>query len=135
MPVSKYFSKGSKLYSILKFKCPHCHEGEFFKSANPYDLKSMSETYASCPNCSRKISIEPGFYYGAMYISYALGVAHIVAFLIFRSVLNLNLEFWNFIILVGTFLILLTPLYYALSKIIWANLFIHYKLEQNDEKH
>ena len=23
--------KGTKLYSILKLKCPHCHEGEFFE--------------------------------------------------------------------------------------------------------
>ena len=77
--------------------------------------------------------MEPGFYYGAMYVSYALGVAHIVSFLVAQWVLGFEMEFWNFIILVGAFLIVLTPVYYALSKIIWANLFMNYKGEKNEK--
>jgi uncharacterized protein (DUF983 family) len=119
--------KGNKLYSILKFKCPHCHEGEFYKSRNPYNLNSMSETYERCPNCNEKFSMEPGFYYGAMYVSYGLGCAHIISFWVAREILGLEPEFWNFIIFVGSFLALLTPLYYAISKIIWANFFFQYK--------
>lgn len=125
--------KGSKLYSILKFKCPHCHEGDFFKSNNPYQLTSMSETKEECSECGRKFSIEPGFYYGAMYVSYALGVAHIVSFMVAKWVLELEIEFWNFIILVGVALALLTPLYYAISKIVWANMFMNFKGKQNAE--
>lgn len=94
----------------------------------------MAEAYEYCPHCHRKLLIEPGFYYGAMYVSYALGVAHIVTFIVAKSILGLEIEFWNFIILVGSFLLLLSPLYYALSKIIWANLFIHYKIENDHGK-
>ncbi len=125
--------KGTKLYSILKFKCPHCHEGEFFKSRNPYDLKTMSATFDRCPKCDRKLYIEPGFYYGAMYVSYALGVAHAVSFWVAKLVLGFEMEFWNFIILVASTLILISPLYYALSKIIWANLFLNYKEKENEK--
>jgi uncharacterized protein (DUF983 family) len=125
--MKKLVKKGTKLYSILHFKCPHCHEGEFFKSRNPYDLKSMSETHDVCPHCHRRLYLEPGFYYGAMYVSYALGVAHIVSFIVAKYVLGFEMEFWNFIILVAVCLIALTPLYYALSKIIWANLFLNFK--------
>lgn len=123
--------KGTKLYSILKYKCPHCHEGEFFKSRNPYDFNHLSSTYDNCPHCGRKLTIEPGFYYGAMYVSYALGVAHIVSFIVAKSILGFEMEFWNFIILVASALLILSPLYYALSKIIWANLFLNYKGEQD----
>lgn len=126
-----FLEKGKKLYSIMYFKCPHCHEGEFFKSRNPYNFKHLSATYDNCPKCKRKLYIEPGFYYGAMYVSYALGVAHVVTFWVASLVLDLEIEFWNFIILVGSFLVLLTPLYYALSKIIWANLFLNYKESEN----
>ena len=121
------FKKGNKMYSIIHFKCPHCHEGEFFKSRNPYNFKNMSSTNEVCPKCHRRLYIEPGFYYGAMYVSYALGVAHVVTFWVASLVLNIEFEFWNFIIFVGSFLAALTPLYYALSKIIWANMFIGYK--------
>jgi len=131
--MQKIAKKGTKLYSILKFKCPHCHEGEFFKSRNPYNFKHLSDTYDKCPNCDRRLYLEPGFYYGAMYVSYALGVAHIVTFLVIKYILGFEMDFWNFIILVASFLIALTPLYYALSKIIWANFFLNYKSNIKDE--
>jgi uncharacterized protein (DUF983 family) len=91
----------------------------------------MSEVKDSCEKCNRKFSIEPGFYYGAMYVSYAFGVAHVVSFVVAKLVLGFEMEFWNFIILVASFLILLTPIYYALSKIVWANLFMNYKNEKS----
>lgn len=125
--------KGTKIYSILNFKCPHCHEGEFFKSRNPYDFKHLSATHDKCPNCNRRLYIEPGFYYGAMYVSYGLGVAHVVTFWVASLILGIETEFWNFIILVGSFLLLLTPLYYALSKIIWANMFLNFKKEIHEK--
>ncbi|MDA9312066.1 DUF983 domain-containing protein [Vicingaceae bacterium] len=87
----------------------------------------MSEVKDSCENCNRKFSIEPGFYYGAMYVSYAFGVAHVISFVVAKFVLGFEMEFWNFIILAASFLIIATPLYYALSKIIWANLFMNFK--------
>ena len=77
--------------------------------------------------------MEPGFYYGAMYVSYALGVAHIVTFLVARYVLGIEAEFWNFTTLVAITLLLMTPLYYALSKIIWANLFMNFKTQTNND--
>lgn len=122
--------KGSKLYSILKLKCPYCQEGEFYKSRNPYDFSSMSEHHENCDNCERKLSIEPGFYFGAMYVSYTFGVAHIVSFVVAKYILDFEMEFWNFIILVASSLLAVTPLYYALSKIIWANLFMNFKEEK-----
>lgn len=125
--------KETKLFSVLHFKCPHCHEGEFFKERNPYNLKVMSATYDYCPHCRRKLYIEPGFYYGAMYVSYALAVAHVITLWVARVILGIEPEFWNFIIFVGSTLLLLSPLYYALSKIIWANMFIHYK--ENPSQH
>ncbi|MEQ8908498.1 MAG: DUF983 domain-containing protein [Vicingaceae bacterium] len=128
-----WLEKGKKLYSILKFKCPHCHEGEFFESRNPYNFSNMSTTYDRCPNCKRRLYIEPGFYYGAMYVSYTLGVAHIITFWVASLILGIEMEFWNFIIMVGSFLIVLTPLYYALSKIIWANMFLNYKEESHEK--
>lgn len=127
------FKKGDKIYSIAHFKCPHCHEGEFFKSRNPYDFKNMSSTHDRCPKCDKKLYLEPGFYYGAMYVSYALSVAHVVTLWVATTVLGIDFEFWNFIIFVGATLAVLTPLYYALSKIIWANMFIGYKGLKNEK--
>lgn len=132
--MKQYFQKGTKLFSILNFKCPHCQEGDFFESNNPYNLSSASKTKEKCAICEKRYSIEPGFYYGAMYVSYGLSVAHIIAFWLTKVLLNLEVEFWNFIFIVGGCLVLLTPLYYALSKIIWANMFFSYQNNLADEK-
>ncbi len=122
MPMLK---KGTKLYSILKMKCPQCHEGDFFLST-PYDLRKAGEIYEKCSECNLKYSKEPGFYYGAMYVSYALTVALFVtlwvSFNLFFDDVSVGLQI--FIIISST--ILLTPYLYALSKIIWANFFIKY---------
>lgn len=126
--------KGNKLYSIFKFKCPHCHEGDFFKAQNPYNLKHFADVKEKCDQCGRSYSMEPGFYYGAMYVSYALGVAHVVSFLVAKYVLGFEMEIWNFILLVGLSMTALLPLYFALSKIVWANFFYNYKPHPENEK-
>ncbi len=117
------FSKGSKLYSVFKMKCPRCHEGDFFVS-HPYDLKKAGDIHKRCPNCDLKYSPEPGFYFGAMFVSYALGVALFVAFWVsfnlFFDDMNLGLQ----ILIISLASIFTAPYFYALSKIIWANMFI-----------
>lgn len=117
--------KGSRFYSIFHMKCPRCQEGDFFES-HPYDLKKAGDVLKECPKCHLKYSKEPGFYYGAMYVSYALGVA---LFVTLWTSFNLFFPFVNVYWQVGIIVmasVLLGPYLYALSKIIWANLFIKY---------
>jgi hypothetical protein len=121
------FPKGSAGYSILHRKCPHCHEGEFLVSRNPYDLSHAGDLLEGCEVCRRKYAPEPGFYYGGMYVSYALAVAQSVAVYIAVGVLfpmtSPTTRLWW---VLGA-LILLTPVIYAWSKVLWANLFIKFK--------
>lgn len=120
------FDKGSKLYSILHFKCPYCHEGEFFVSRNPYDLSKAGDLHKQCSVCKRKYEREPGFYYGAMYVSYALGVALCVSVYIAAIVLFPDAAIWTRIVAVLSALVVLGPLLYALSKVLWASMFMGY---------
>ncbi len=124
------FRKGTKLYSILRFKCPHCHDGPFFESSNLYNLKKMGEVRKSCPKCARKYSSEPGFYQGSYYVTYALGVALFVAFWVSSLVLFNEFDATIFCTTLGLTILVLSPILYALSKIIWANLFFNYKNEK-----
>lgn len=123
--MGKYIGKGSKLNSIFKFKCPRCQEGEFFIS-HPYDFKNAGNLHEHCDKCGLKYEMEPGFYQGAMYVSYALGVALFVtlwvSFNLFFPWMSTGMQ----VSIVAVSSIVLTPLMYALSKIIWANLFIRY---------
>jgi len=44
------------------------------------NLRHMLKMYRSCPNCGQDFMPEPGFYFGAMYFSYAINVALMVTF-------------------------------------------------------
>ncbi|CAA0155807.1 conserved hypothetical protein [Tenacibaculum maritimum] len=73
--------------------------------------------------------MEPSFFYGAMYVNYALTVAiSVAAFIIGKIFINLSLlQTFAFILLV---LFLLIPVTLRLSRIIWINMFVSY-----DEKY
>jgi uncharacterized protein (DUF983 family) len=118
-------NKGTKLYSILRRKCPQCNEGEFFIS-HPYNLKRIGDTHESCENCNLKYEREPGFYYGAMFVSYGLGVMVFVGLwaLLNFAFVDVHVGWQIAFILVS--IVLLGPYLYALSKIIWINMFVKY---------
>jgi len=129
------FSKGTKLYSILHFKCPHCHEGEFFSDRNPYNLSKAGDVLDECPVCHRRYSPEPGFYFGAMYVAYALTVATFVTAYVATVVLYPMASTGLTVGIVLGSLIVSTPLLYALSKTIYAALFLSYKgVAETDEE-
>ncbi len=129
MRLQKYtiimFKKGTKLYSILTGYCPKCHEESMFKNKNPYVLSEALSMHETCSNCGLKYKMEPSFFYGAMYVSYGVGIAFAVAafvisYLVFKASIHII-----FISIVGT-LILFMPIIMRLSRNIWINLFIHY---------
>ena len=69
-------------WSILSMRCPRCRKGPMYKDANPYrnlSLKHISDMHENCPVCNQKYDMEPGFWYGTGYVSYALAVAISVA--------------------------------------------------------
>lgn len=119
-------NKGSKLYSVLFFKCPACHEGDFLIS-HPYNLSKAGDIHKSCSVCQIKFSKEPGFYYGAMYVSYGIAVALSIFIYVLFNILHLEFSAELFLLIYSVFILLISPLIYALSKIIWANIFIKFR--------
>ena len=63
-----------------------------------------------------------------MYVSYAIGIAIFVATYLSNWILDLQASMLQILIFVGVILTVGTPYFFHLSKIIWANLFIHYKV-------
>ena len=69
--------------------------------------------------------MEPSFFYGAMYVSYAVGIAFAVAaFVVSKLILGADLP-TTFIAIVSTLVVFL-PVIIRLSRNIWINFFIHY---------
>jgi uncharacterized protein (DUF983 family) len=117
--------KGTKLYSILHSKCPRCQKGDLYPDVNPYHLKKMTAMYPECSNCKQSFDPEPGFYYGAMYVSYGLTVA-LAIFIIILTVFIFSLESFWVISIISSAIVILSPLTLRFSRNIWLNMFVKY---------
>jgi len=105
-----------------------CHKGAFLE-ANPYKLSNFNKVKGRCPKCQLKYSIEPSFYYGSMYVSYGVGIAVAIAVYVFTLIFGLELSALNLLILIIVTLVLAMPWIGAVSKLIWANIFLKYDKE------
>ena len=120
--------KGHWFYSVSRFKCPRCHEGDYYPVKNPYNLSRLAELHDECSHCGLKYEVEPGFYLGAMYISYAFGSgSSMITYWILMYFVETS--YLNIMFAVLGHLILLAPIYYKVSRIAWINIFVHYNKE------
>jgi len=118
-------SKGYKIYSIVTGCCPKCHSESMYKNNNPYKISETLKLHERCSNCNTKYQIEPSFFYGAMYVSYAVGIAFAVgAFIISNFIFNASLN--SSLIAIILTLVVFMPIIMRLSRNIWINLFIHF---------
>lgn len=116
--------KGNKSYSIFNLKCPRCHEGDLFKTET-FSFKEPFEMHDRCPHCDLNYMPEPGFYYGAMFISYIfIGWFSIgfVAFLRWVVGWSINASFALLIAICAIFFVWL----FRMARSIWININVKY---------
>ncbi|QIE59357.1 DUF983 domain-containing protein [Rasiella rasia] len=114
--------KGTKIYSIFTGTCPVCQSHSMYTHSNAYNFSETLKMHENCPHCNTKFKIEPSFFYGAMYVSYAVGVAiAVAAFVIAYFFIGLD-RLATFFVITGTLLVLL-PLILRVSRNIWINMF------------
>jgi hypothetical protein len=94
----------------------------------------------TCSHCGFKFEIEPGYFYAAMYVSYALNVAEAVTLGVATYVLTGNSDSpWLYlsVILLGS--VILAPVNFRYSRIFllyWLSPKVHYhpELDTDDTK-
>lgn len=118
--------KDTKLYSILNNKCPHCHKGNFWETSNPYELGRFAKMNTKCPVCKEDFKREPGYYFGATYVSYALTVAFgVFLYILLAGIFNIDTI--PFLIIFSVLLLVLLPVFYRSARLVWINMFVPYK--------
>ena len=111
------------LKDILNNKCPNCNKGHIYENRNIYFNFSKNKMNKTCTECGYKFEKEPGFFFGSMYVSYALGVAQAlitagVGFYFFNTVLTPQILPWITVVL-----ILMSSFNMRISRIIWIYIF------------
>ena len=124
----------NSLLNIFRLKCPVCHEGEFLES-RPRLVFKFIRVRESCPTCKIRLKIEPSFYYGSMYVAYALGVfIMMVTTAIYWTLSDSFSVLYCFLWITGI-LVLLNSYINAWSKSIWASFFFKYNPRLAASKH
>lgn len=119
------FGKGSKIYAMVVGCCPKCHEESMYLDTNPFNIMKIYAMHETCSHCKQVYKIEPSFFFGAMFVSYGLGVLiGIITFLVSHFVFQANLKTAFISIVVA--LILSNTLIMRMSRNIWINIFVHF---------
>ncbi|MBD0776363.1 DUF983 domain-containing protein [Maribacter sp. ANRC-HE7] len=123
------FLKGTKIYSIFTGACPVCHNESMYRVQNPYKLGSTLKMNERCSHCDTKYKMEPSFFYGAMYVSYPVGLSFAgAAFVLCYLILNLSL-ITTYCIIVAVMIVAL-PIILRISRNIWINIFKNYQKQE-----
>lgn len=96
-----------------------------YNEKNPYILGKLFKMQERCSHCGTRYKLEPSFFYGAMYVSYAVGIAFAFAAFVISYLLAGTSLVNSFIAIVIT-LVVFMPVIIRLSRNIWINLFIHF---------
>jgi uncharacterized protein (DUF983 family) len=67
----------STFADILHQRCPRCRMGHMFRSSI---FLGYARMYERCPVCGLQFEREPGYFLGAMYVSYLLALIIILMF-------------------------------------------------------
>lgn len=122
----------SGLVSVIKGQCPQCRSESLFVHG-PYHPKFL-EMHKTCSNCGLQYEREPGFFYGAMYVSYILsvGIFLVVGGLVYWA--GSDPELWIYITSVLAVSLILYPINFRLSRILFLYLFSGMKYRPEKSK-
>lgn len=115
--------KPSLIKSILSLSCPRCGEGRLFKKGSVLRPGSLFTMNPYCEHCRQSFEPEPGFYFGAMFVSYAINTA---LFVIAWAALTVIYPQYSLSLLLGLLtavVIVSLPLTYRMSRSIWLGIF------------
>lgn len=112
----------STLTGILNQRCPRCRQGRLF-THSALNLAHFTEMPPACPVCGQVYEPEPGFYWGAMYISFAFstGIMLVVGLAVYY--LLGDPDTWVYTSAVAIVALLFTPLSLRYSRTLMLYLF------------
>ncbi|WP_229725474.1 DUF983 domain-containing protein [Hymenobacter baengnokdamensis] len=112
----------SSSLALLALRCPRCHQGPLFLHPAT-SLTKFTDMPAECPVCGQSYEPEPGFYYGAMYISFGFALAIFLVCGVSLYYLANDPGLWVYVGTVAVISLALTPLIFRYSRALMLYLF------------
>lgn len=113
-PMSQSPARQFRPALIARRRCPRCGEGAIFRA-----LFSMNE---HCPVCGLDFDRgQPGYFTGAMYVSYGMGVPTIAALTGIGHLLLPSWTLWQLVLLAWGITLPFIPWIWQFSRVIWIH--------------
>lgn len=109
-----------KFNALVNGKCPKCRIGKMY-TGQTYSIRNNKER-TLCPYCGFRFQIEPGYFYAAMYVSYAMVVLEVLFFIYVTYRITHSEAIGVYIAVVVATILLLAPFNYRYSRL----LLLHY---------
>ncbi|HWC30270.1 MAG TPA: DUF983 domain-containing protein [Dehalococcoidia bacterium] len=106
------------LSAILLGRCPRCRSGHIFKPGLVGAIGLMNDV---CEVCGLRFLRESGYFLGAMYVSYGLGVLTILPVSTVLAVV-VGWPLWVVLLLMVVETLVLMPFFLRYSRVIWLYL-------------
>ena len=100
-----------KWLAMVRMRCPRCGDGKIYQGGMRMN--------AACPVCGLRFEREPGYFVGALYISYAIAVAVMGLGLWIGSLLLPTLDLGWIVLICAVCFLPLVPAVTRYSRVIW----------------
>jgi hypothetical protein len=126
---------------MFTMRCPRCRRGDMFKNSNPYkkiNLSYILDMHETCPVCTQKFDLEPGFWYGTGYVSYFLVVLFsAITFIAWWIIIGISTDdnrIFLWLLINGITVVILQPWFMRFSRVVYLNFFVKYNENYDKEE-
>ncbi len=120
----------SFLSSLFRYTCPQCRQGNLF--VKPFQFSNPLNMHKQCSHCELNFTPEPGYYWGAMFLSYILSafpLMGIVLYCMFGLKFSVLYSLFIGIVIAGLFYFKLM----RFSRSLWIHLMVKYNPQFADK--
>src|SRR5437867_2987988 len=101
----------NKYRALLQQRCPRCGEGKIYERGMKMN--------ASCPVCGLVFEREPGYFIGALYISYGVAVLFLSLGMLVGHLLLPDWDLSWFVPILGVLFLPFVPLVTRYARVLW----------------
>jgi uncharacterized protein (DUF983 family) len=116
----------SALAGIITMRCPKCREGKMFPEGTLFTTQFMKMN-EQCAVCGQSFMPEPGYYFGAMFVSYGINAAFFIAVWLGMYIFMKEVSLTAMIIALLVVIFGLLPITFRLSRVLWIYIFVRYQ--------
>ena len=116
---------GLSVRAMWQYKCPRCRDENVRLFKQPFEISKPLDMESHCAHCGQNFEPEPGFYYGAMFLSYIIS-----SFILLPIALILVFYFdWSDFAAMGFVILLGAVMFFRVMRVsrsLWIHLMVKY---------